>query len=129
MEDSAGTRASDKPLPDRILPEVPQRAHEAAAHWSRTISGLHPPRDLLSFRGLYLPAFRVPSQSVHASTAGLDSYISLERNRYVIDRARPGDRIMWALVCPLFGMALMIAAQHVNWIDETTVRAIIDRGT
>jgi hypothetical protein len=28
-----------------------------------------------------------------------------------------------------FGIGLTIAAQHVNWIDEATVRAIVDRGT
>jgi hypothetical protein len=129
MEDAGGNRVRDKPLPDRVLPEVTQRAHDADVHWSRTISGLHPARHPLGFRGLYLPAFRVASRSVHPSAEGLDPYVSLKRNRYVVDRARPGDRILWALICPLFGMALVIAAQAVNWIDEGVVRGIVDRGT
>jgi Family of unknown function (DUF5677) len=129
MEDDAGNRLRDKPLADHILPEVPQRAYDADIYWSQKITGLHSARHPLGFRGLYLPAFRVTSQSVHASVEGLDPYITEERNRLVVNRARAGSRLSWALVCPLFGMALMIAAQHVNWIDEPLVRAIVDRGT
>lgn len=131
IEDSEGNKVRDKPFPDRVLPPISQRAQEADVHWSRALAGMHPADHPLGFRGLYLPAFRVASRSVHSSAEGFDPYITLEddRRRYVIDRARPGGRILWALICPLFGIALTIASRTLKWIDEPSVRAIVDRGT
>jgi hypothetical protein len=36
---------------------------------------------------------------------------------------------MWALVGPLFGIALVIAARWDPWIDEGEVRALVDVAT
>lgn len=129
MDDNAGNHLRPKPLPDRILPDVTRRALDADVHWHQALPGFHPADHLLGFRGLYLPAFRVTSQSVHASAEATEPYITFTGTRYVVDRARPFGRIHWALVCPLFGLALTIAAQHVNWIDAAHVRAIVDHGT
>lgn len=117
------------PDPDRVLPPVTERAREADEYWSSRVAGLHPSGDPLGFRGLYLPAYRVASRATHSSMMALEPYLSREPNRLVIDDAEPGPRIMWALIGPLFGIALTIAAQHVNWIDEVTVREIVDRAT
>jgi hypothetical protein len=129
MEDEDGNRLAKEPPAELILPDVAQRAHQADVHWPSKIEVFHPAGHPLSLRGLYLPAFRVASRSVHPSTEGFDPYITRERNRYVIDRARPGSALQWALICPLFGMALMIAAEHVNWIDGSLVRAVVAHGT
>jgi hypothetical protein len=36
---------------------------------------------------------------------------------------------MWALIAPLFGIGLMIAANETWWIDAIEVREIVDRAT
>jgi hypothetical protein len=119
----------NRPAADRLLPPVPERAHAADEHWSRRIEGLHPPRHMLSFRGLYPVAFRVPSRAVHGAVGALGVYITDRGNRRVVHLARREGRLMWALVGPLFGMGLTIAAQDAWWIDESEVRALVDRAT
>jgi hypothetical protein len=37
--------------------------------------------------------------------------------------------LIWALFAPLFGIALMIAAQEATWIDEAKVRGLVDQAT
>ena len=59
----------------------------------------------------------------------LDPYLSRESNRYVIHEPESGSRVMWALVGPLFGIALVIAARWDRWIDEDEVRALVDVAT
>lgn len=49
--------------------------------------------------------------------------------RFSVNRAAPGGRVTWALVGPLFGIALLIAAEDLRWIDEGVVRELIDRAT
>jgi hypothetical protein len=99
-----------RPDLERVLPPVTDRALEADEHWSSRIRGLHPKGHLLSFRGLYLPAYRTASRSAHGFLMALDPYLSEEANRRVVSRAQPGPRIMWALVAPLFAMAVVIAS-------------------
>ena len=101
-------------------------AEEADEHWPLRVRGLHPAGHPLGFRGLYLPAYRVGSRAAHGSLMALDPYLSREPNRYVIHEAEPESRLMWALVGPLFGIALMIAARWDRWIDEAEVRALVD---
>jgi hypothetical protein len=59
----------------------------------------------------------------------LDPYLSREPNRYVIDEPGSGSRVMWALVGPLFGIALITAARWDRWIDEDEVGALVDVAT
>jgi hypothetical protein len=84
---------------------------------------------MLGFRGLYLPAFRTGSRSVHSTLAGLAVYVTDKPNRKVVNVARSESRLMWALVGPLFGMCLVIAAQETRWIDEAEVRRLVDQAT
>jgi Family of unknown function (DUF5677) len=123
------TKRRKRPNPERILPPVTDRALQADEHWSSRIRGLHPKGHLLSFRGLYLPAYRTASRSAHGSLMALDPYLSEEANRRVVTRAQSGPRIIWALVAPLFGMALVIASYWEKWIDEDQVRMLVDRAT
>jgi hypothetical protein len=118
-----------RPASDRLLPPVPERAHAADVHWSSRIEGLHPPHHMLSFRGLYPVAFRVPSRAVHGAAGALGFYITARPNRRVVHVAREDGRLLWALVGPLFGMGLTVAAQEAWWIDEGEVRALVDRAT
>ncbi len=50
-------------------------------------------------------------------------------NRKVVHAAESEGRLMWALIGPLFGIALIIAAQETRWIDESEVRTLVDRAT
>jgi hypothetical protein len=59
----------------------------------------------------------------------LEPYVTHEETRHVVNKAPAGPRLTWAMVRPLFGIALMTAAQQVNWIDEAKVRELIDRAT
>lgn len=128
--DSCGRRRRRKtPLPDRILPPLTDRAREADEYWVNRVSGLHASDHLLGFRGLYLGVYRIGSQPTHGSMAALELYFKKERSRYVVQRAAPGPELTWYLVAPLFGIALMIAAQQVNWIDEARVRELVDQAT
>jgi hypothetical protein len=118
-----------QPEADRVLPPVPERALRADEHWSAQISGLHPPNHPLSLRGIYMLAYRAASRPAHGSMVALDAYVTEKNNRRVVHRAEPGSRLTWALVAPLFGIALTIAAQHLDWIDEGAVRALVGRAT
>jgi hypothetical protein len=62
----------------------------------------------------------------------LDPYVSkVDQPRvgeqFIVDRAEPQSRVTWAIVGPLFGIALLIAAERLRWIDEGAVRELIDR--
>lgn len=120
-------RRRTTPYPDRILPSVAARAVEADRYWPDRVRGLHPHGHPLSFRGLYMVVYRVGSRSVHSSLHALEPYLTQDGSRFVVDDARPGSRLIWAMIGPLFGIALMIAAQQVNWIDEDQVRELMDR--
>ena len=122
-----GTRKRKDPLPDRILPPTVQRALEADRYWSARIDGLHPSTHLLGFRGLYVGVYRLGSQAAHASMQALDPYVQADGNRRVVNHPRPGPRITWGLIPPLLGIAMIIAAEQVNWIDEAIVRDLVDR--
>lgn len=128
--DACGRRRKRKaPLADRILPPLTDRARETDAYWGKRVSGLHASDHLLGFRGLYLGVYRIGSQPTHGSMAALESYFKKERNRYVVQRGGLGPELTWYLAAPLFGIALVIAAQQVNWIDEARVRELVDQAT
>jgi hypothetical protein len=59
----------------------------------------------------------------------LEPYLTQDGARYIVGSARPGPRLTWAMIAPLFGIALLIAAQQVKWIDEAKVRELVDQGT
>jgi Family of unknown function (DUF5677) len=124
-----GVRKRKDPYPDRILPALTDRALEADRYWAERVPGLHSSDHLLGFRGLYLGVYRLGSESVHGSMAALEPYVTHEKRRHIVHAAPPGPRLTWALIGPLFGIALMIAAQQVNWIDEEMVRTLVDRAT
>ena len=128
-DECGGTRKRKNPYPDRILPSVTDRALEADKYGAERVPGLHPSSDLLGFRGLYLSVYRLGSQSVHSSMQTLEPYVTHEETRHVVNKAPAGPRVTWAMIGPLFGIALMTAAQQVNWIDEAKVRELIDRAT
>jgi Family of unknown function (DUF5677) len=127
--ESGGRRRRRQPEAARILPPVTEMAEQADEHWSVRVRGLHPAGHPLGFRGLYLPAYRVGSRAAHGALMALDPYLSREPNRYVIREPESGSRVMWALVGPLFGIALVIAARWDRWIDEGEVRALVDVAT
>jgi hypothetical protein len=118
-----------RPDPEILLPPVTDRARESDEHWAERIAGLHPDGHLLGFRGLYLPAFRTASRSVHTSIGGLGAYVTEKPNRQKVHRSEGQGRLMWALIAPLFGIGLMIAANETWWIDAIEVREIVDRAT
>ena len=117
------------PDPELLTPAVTDRAHEADVYWSPRIRGLHGVGHMLGFRGLCLAAFRITSRSVHGALGGLEAYVTDKPNRKVVDVARPEGRLMWALVAPSFGLALVIAAREITWIDEAEVRRLVDEAT
>jgi hypothetical protein len=59
----------------------------------------------------------------------LHPYITEKLNRHAVHRPTGGDRLIWALFAPLFGIALMIAAHEATWIDEPKVRQLVDQAT
>jgi hypothetical protein len=79
--------------------------------------------------GLYLPALRAASRSVDSALGGLAVYVTDQPNRRVVDVSRPEGRLMWALVGPMFDMALRIAAQEMGWTDQAEVRRLVDVAT
>ena len=119
----------NRPDASLLLPPVPDRAREADEHWAGRVRGLHPPGHPLSLRGLYVMCFRRASRSVHSALGGLNAYMTEGQNRKVIARATSDTRLIWALFGPLFGIALMIAAEDRTWIDPDYVRALIDQAT
>jgi hypothetical protein len=124
---------SDSELADaqtqRGLPKVPQMALDADKHWATRVKGLHPPGHPLSFRGLYLSIYRLGSRPAHGSFLSLEPYVveDQENQRFVVDRAKPGPILWYALVAPLFSIALVIGAQHFKWLDEDKIRQIAEK--
>lgn len=124
--DSASRRRRAEPDPELLLPAVTKMAREADLHWSVRVRGLHPADHPLGFRGLYLPVYRIGSRTAHGGLLALESFVSRDGNRLVINEAEPGSRLVWALAGPLFGIALIIAARWEQWINDEEVRALVD---
>lgn len=123
------TKRRRRPDASLLLPPVPDRAREADEYWAGRVRGLHAPGHPLSLRGLYVMCFRRASRSVHSALGGLDAYMTERQNRKVIARATSDTHLIWALFAPLFGIALMIAAEDRRWIEPDQVRALIDQAT
>jgi hypothetical protein len=125
------TNGKKRPDASLVLPPLTKRAEDADDHWSQRIEGLHPSGHPLGFRGLYVAVYRVGSRTVHSTVMGLDPYVTREeqKRRIIVHEATPSSRLLWAIVCPLFGIGLTVAAQDVNWIDEAAVREIVDKGS
>ena len=132
---SDAKRHRNRPDSELVLPGLADQAYEADRYWSPRVRGLYlglySADHVLGFRGLYLPVYRIGSRAAHGSLLALEPYVSrdYEPNRYVIDHAQPASRLGWALAGPLFGMALLIAEQWEQWIDEDEVRRLIDAAT
>jgi hypothetical protein len=93
------------------------------------IEGLHAADHPLGFRGIYVSVYRAGSPTTHGSMSALAPYVSQDRpNRRVVHRAARDSRLLFALVAPIFGITLTIAAQQMKGIDEQRVRQIVDQG-
>ena len=118
------------PAPERVLPSLATRAQQADEHWAERIEGLHAADHPLGFRGLYISVYRVGSRTTHGSMSVLDQYVTHDRpNRRSVHEAAPDSRLLFALLAPIFGITLTIAAQQMKGIDSQRVREIVERAT
>jgi hypothetical protein len=77
---------------------------------------------MLSFRGLYLPAYRQMEPSGPQRHGGARRVCERPAQPEGRESSWHESRLPWALIGPLFGMALVIAAQEARWLDEADRR-------
>ncbi len=109
------------------MPGVDVRASQVDQHWASRIEGFYPSTHLFSWRGLYTSIYRMGSRPMHSSIESLDLYISRPVEPVVVNLAKPGPAIWFALSTPVFTMGLAVAAERFRWIDRERVREINDR--
>ncbi|MGH2868104.1 MAG: hypothetical protein ACRDNK_11135, partial [Solirubrobacteraceae bacterium] len=94
------------------------------------VLGLHSRRHLLSFHGLYTSVYRATSIYVHGSLNALDgTYVDFEAPWPTTRASQEDQIIIYALGAPVLGIALIVAGQHFDWIDQTQVRRFVDRAS
>lgn len=109
------------------MPTLADRAVQADEAW-KDLRGMYPTGHALSLRGQYMLLYRSGSNVAHGSLPGLESYVSLDRNRYVVQRADETTLVWYALASPLLATALVVAARtFFKWLNEDEVRAVNER--
>jgi hypothetical protein len=115
------------------MPRLADRAKQVDLHLTRDIAGMHDPNHPFSVRGLYTLLYRPGSRPTHSSPISLDPYITDRGQHVSVERPDPAivhSRRWYALVAPIFTMALIVASgRYFNWLDEAEIRAIHARAT
>jgi hypothetical protein len=116
------------------VPPTATMAHELDEYWPGRVSGLHQAGGLLAFHGLYQGIYRVGSRQTHGTFAALDPYVQGWPRRkqgaaIKVRESTEDNMLVYSLAAPLLGMALLIAARHFAWLEETEIHRFINRAT
>lgn len=111
------------------MPSTEAMARDVDRYWSGRIDGLYKTDHPLSFDGLYQIIYRSSSASVHGSLDPLRSYLHRASWPPTVHLSNE-DRIMnYVLGAPVLGIALVVAAEVVDWVDAEPVRRFVDRAS
>jgi hypothetical protein len=111
------------------MPGMEVMAGQVDQHWSGKIDGLYPRDHPLSFHGLYQLVYRTTSASVHGSLEALHSYVTPSPPPPTVHFSNQDRMIDYVLGAPIFGIALTIAGEVVDWIDTEQVRRFVNRAS
>jgi hypothetical protein len=95
------------------LPKMPQMAEQVDAYWGGRIDALRPrvkgePLQLLTIRGMYIPAYRTLSEPVHGHADVMEAYINGGTAIWPVGTGAADRSIWWALTVTLFAQALLV---------------------
>jgi hypothetical protein len=104
-------------------------AGEVDRYWSGRVDGLYAAGHPLSFDGLYQIVYRTTSASAHGSLDALNSYMTPSPPPPTVHLSQQDRMIDYVLGAPIFGIALTIAGEVVDWIDTEQVRRFVNRAS
>ena len=111
----------------RPLGDVAQLALAVDRYWSERISAFTAPTTgpgaLVTFRGLYLLAYRNASEAVHGRPSVLDAYMSRGSELWRMGADAASTSMFWPLIVPLFAWALLVCHEQWGWPDPELVIA------
>ncbi len=108
-----------------LMPNLPQRAEEADAHWAPTIAAVRSRRT--SFRGMYSVLYRTDSQATHAAVASIEPVVAPAGPGWfhVLPAEQdPGEHRPSARAPMLYGLMLLVAEPALGLAG---VEAVLDR--
>lgn len=109
------------------LPAMPQLAEQVDAYWGGRIDAFRPrvngePFQLLTIRGMYVPAYRTLSEPVHAHADVMEAYINAGTPIWPVGPDATDRSIWWALAVTLFAQALLVCHAVLGAPDPNRVR-------
>jgi hypothetical protein len=110
----------------QALPDVGQLAAAVDQYWPDQISAFTSPNGgpvLVTFRGLYLIAYRNASEAVHGRPRVLNAYGSLGSEVWSMGPDAAFNSLLWPLTVPLFAQALLVCHEQWGWPDPDLVIA------
>jgi len=130
FETKADLEAAEAANKEKInMPGMEVMAGQVDEHWSERIDGLYPKDHPLSFHGLYQIVYRTTSASVHGSLDALNSYLEPSPPPPTVHLSDQDRMIDYVLGAPILGIALTVAGNVVDWIDDDQVRRFVDRAS
>ena len=111
------------------LPGMPELAQQVDAFWGGRIDAFRSrvkgaPLQLLTIRGMYIPAYRTLSEPVHAHADVMTAYINAGTSMWPVGQDATDRSIWWALSVALFAQALLVCHEVLGAPDPDRVRAI-----
>jgi hypothetical protein len=111
------------------LPGMPELAQQVDAFWGGRIDAFRSrvkgaPLQLLTIRGMYIPAYRTLSEPVHAHADVMTAYINAGTAIWPVGQDATDRSIWWALSVALFAQALLVCHAVLGAPDPDRVRAI-----
>jgi hypothetical protein len=91
---------------------MPELAQQVDAFWGGRIDAFRPrvkgaPLQLVTIRGMYIPAYCTLSEPVHAHADVMTAYINAGTAMWPVGEDATGRSIWWALSVALFAQALL----------------------
>lgn len=109
------------------LPSMPQLAQEVDTYWGGRIDAFRPrikgePLQLLTIRGMYIPAYRTLSEPVHGHADVMQAYINGGTPIWPVGPDATDRSIWWPLAVTLFAQALLVCHTVLAAPDADRVR-------
>ena len=110
------------------LPPMPQLAAQVDSYWGGRIDAFRPrikgePFQLLTIRGMYIPAYRTLSEPIHGHADVMEAYVNSETPIWPVGPDATNRSIWWALTVTLFAQALLVCHTVLGAPDPDRVRA------
>lgn len=111
------------------LPGMAELAQDVDAYWGGRIDAFRlrvkgEALQLLTIRGMYIPAYRTLSEPVHAHADVMDAYINAGTQMWPVGPDATDRSMWWALSVTLFAQALLVCHTVLNAPDPNQIRAV-----